>query len=457
LPGRSRTRILTCSIGILLCLTDIGALENGGNFWSIGFASLRERRLSDENRYLVHAIPLLLREELSLLRDHRLADEEKEAYFRFKKDREAREKQSQVTELKSLLDDQAFRLGGAEKQEQRRESYLKNRDDLQAILDTERVGGALARGASAEDALAGDTSAESPPSDSRPIVVKEEALGVLFEPPQHSPLEYARKKGIDLLIWGELEEIEGFLYLSLYAYHAVLGRLVFQHQDAGSREVLLATLPAVRGNLARTILGRDWANLSVSAEPPDALITINGSIHGTGRLEGRFLETGEATVEVHHPDYLDVEKTVRLEAYEEHNLHVALDMRESRRTTLLTRPTGADLYLDSIWIGRSPAQIVLPHAKKRLLIKKEGSEEEARPFLFLPRCLGGFSPVAALFVRISCRRRYRQESISLGHGAVQGFCPKGRDFLLLIHGNSVRYGFAVRQYDPASFGLHPIH
>lgn len=326
-------------------------LQDPSPAWTLGIAALEGRNLASENRYLLYSIPLLLKESLESVDSHRFDSEERAAYQR---------------ELHRL----SLRL------QSRRIEKIRDRREQDFWLDgdtEETFAEEIRRQGEVYDLLKQLPVSEVPFPREKPIHLKEgREMGDLLAPPQYSVSEYARKQALDVLVWGELEEIQEYLYLRVVGYHRVLDRELFRYEDAATVEELHAALDNVRREFGCSVRGGGCAFLTVTPAPADGAVEINGRWMGTGEVRGAPVEAGEAVVTVSRTGYLTASVQIDLAPGEEKTLAVELVSAARRTVSLTSTPPSAAVYLGAVWIGKTPLLLDVPSNRGRLVLKKEG-------------------------------------------------------------------------------------
>ncbi len=325
--------------------------------WRVGFSMFIPERLSNENQYLAYSIPLILRENLVSIEEHEFSVDEKKAYRKKIVDNELMVSSVKLKQYIDARDNLFFadiamgqrssRLHEIEKsikEVRERMNYLKG-------LDIKRI--------------------EFP--DKKKIeYISSKGPGRLLDTAAFSALQLAKKRNVDLLIWGMVEQIDNILYIRIEAYDSALEKSVFSYVDAGSRENVYSYIKDAETGLSRVLLGRSWGNLIVETNPEDSSIYVNDVFKGLGNEELRYLVPGELTIRVHHDGYKDYIHRVTVEESKTSHLSVKLKEIKLGTVTINTEPEGAALYLNSVWQGVSPLSLLRPDSFKYIVIKKEG-------------------------------------------------------------------------------------
>ena len=334
--------------------------------WTVGFSALTPKGLSGEHGYLVHSIPMLLMQELRSLGIHTYTQEESEVYRRQIKEVRIRSYRKELVDIQQKEDELFFKQDTqsytqANALKEVREYKVRKAAILDAIEWLEKI-----------DIASIVLAPEKPLAFKEGSFKEGQEKTSLLDPPRFSYKSFSEKEEIDILVWGTVEEVQGYLYIKIHAYNAILDREVYVFENAGSAEDLHDSLPVAADGLAEPILGRKWARLTVIPTPTGSAVVIDHRLRGTGRVLGKYLRPGAVHVEVRFPGYLTEAKVYDLAPFEEQTVEIALVEQESRKVALNTHPEGADVYLDSRWQGKTPLTVDLLYPNHRLLIKKEG-------------------------------------------------------------------------------------
>jgi len=335
--------------------------------WVLGFAAFRGRDLSPENLHLLHSIPLLLQRGLTSVGVHYFTAEEKLGYRKAVIQRALRKRAAALETLRRERDALLFKESDPAVRESKTGQYdLKIRE---AVEELNRL------------AALPPEAVEFP--DSKPIRLaagdRDEAL---LAAPLFSPLQAALQKSVNRLVWGRVEEVQGFLYLEVHALDAALQRDTFTYNDALARDELGAAIEQLVEGLKRDVWGRDWASLAVRTDPPQAAIYLDGVLVGAGQARLDFIAPGQREVRVELEGYAAQTRTVDLQSYTLLELEVELEKLERPTIRLTSEPPGAAVYRGSTWLGETPLQLSEPDSPDRILLRLRGCRD-------LPLYLGG--------------------------------------------------------------------
>jgi len=322
--------------------------------WIVGFTALEGIHLSTENLYLTHSIPLIFKEKLQSVRTHTFASGEIIDYRRFIIKQALTQAIQELISLQKQRDQELF----TQKKEYEKQKAVENfekqiEEKKQRITYLRNLDPKLI---------------EFP--ESKPILYKDDN-GKLFAPPKFSALQYAEEKGVHVLIWGSLEEVQNFLYLEINVFDRVLEKTIFTYKEGGSREDLYKYFGDAVNKITTLLLGREWASLLVSAKPQNAYIKINDEFKGLGSVELRYMQPGKVKIEVSSPGFKSEEKEVELSPHQSAEYDFALEQSRQEDVFIETYPQGANVYIDSLWVGKTPLIIEKPFVMSKLLLKKK--------------------------------------------------------------------------------------
>jgi hypothetical protein len=323
--------------------------------WRVGICAFSSAGLSTDNTYLPYSLPLLLKNELSGLSEHRYQDPEIDLARR------------------SII---SAETAAAEK------SLTAARKDRDNLLFNETTPGSTAwtaadkRIADVETRLAFLRALEPDlisVSDRKPVAVVEgSGAGKLLAVPDVPPSVACAQLGLDLLVGGSVEEVQGYLLLDVWAFDPLTGRNIFTTRNAASRDELYASIPVFGREIARTILGRPWAQVAFAPDPPEASLYVDGVLAASGATPVLYLAPGTHDLRVSAPGYREVSRTAEFEAEKETRLADTLEKNVEGSISISSDPAGADLYVDSYWMGKTPLSVDRPPVRSRGILSMKG-------------------------------------------------------------------------------------
>jgi hypothetical protein len=346
LPGRSSRNRIELFFLLFAAALGYGADDLRADVpksWRVGMAAWDGTKLAASEEYLRFGLPLQIRDKLAGIRSRELDPEERTALARLLARRKADALGTQLIDSNKARDDIVFK-------------HLPETEAARSLAAIEDR-----RSAIAESLLRFTGSLPH-------LEVIPASIPIAFEPtellpaPVFAPVEAARKSGVDILVSGRLEPLDGYLYWRVAAYSVLLGREIFSAERVSTAESISDALDDVVAGLAEALLGRPWAALSVRPMPANASVRVDGQVAGVGSVELRYLEPGAHHVEVSFEGHATYGETIFLEPSRQRRLDVALEPLPTRPVTLTSDPLGALVYRDSLYIGTTPLDLAMPAA-----------------------------------------------------------------------------------------------
>ncbi len=111
---------------------------------------------------------------------------------------------------------------------------------------------------------------------------------------------------------------------------------------------------------------------TLTAQPPDALITLDNRLLGTGAVSGIFVTPGNHRVTVTRNGYREFSDIVFFNT-DPFSMHIDLKkITTGRKYTLYTLPSGADVYLDEAYLGKTPLTLDIDRDDQVITLIHEG-------------------------------------------------------------------------------------
>ncbi len=215
-------------------------------------------------------------------------------------------------------------------------------------------------------------------ADHKPIAFKDGPQpGLLLAAPFGSRGEAAAREDVDLLVGGSVREAAGYFVIDVWAWDAARDDEVFAWRDAATREQLYDRLSEAGRGLVGVLLGRPWAALEVTTEPPGATVLVDGKSPGTGRTRFDDLAPGPHEVRVAAPGRREEVREVDLAAGTSTSLVVSLATEDLGTIAITSEPPGADAWLDAVWQGITPFALPRPAERARLVVGLSDGPEAA--------------------------------------------------------------------------------
>ncbi len=330
---------------LILSVSTADALEkNEGktDLWRVCLLGLDGKKLSSEYTYLVDSIPFSLQNTLEDIKEHNLSDTEKIRWLEKERDKVTAKTEKELSALYKKRDLLFFSGNGGDKERIASEITAKKEE-------LNRIKGQLAY----------------LPPDFLDINVTFEDRSIPFD-------EIRNLKGCDQTVYGTLETIDRWLFLSIRVYNHVTGKDNEVFADLMDPEDISKAVETVSLKIAGVVSGKNPPVLVVSGTPADAFFNLNGGENYLSGYPVRDFTSGNYSLTVHKQGYKDEKKIINLEEGKRTEVEYSLERKNSGFAVINTVPSGADLYLDSVWMGRSPLILEDPVFPSYLKVEKEG-------------------------------------------------------------------------------------
>jgi hypothetical protein len=354
-------------------IPDLTLPKDAAAQWTAGIEVFDANGLSPANSYLAASIPLLLQDELAGLESHAYSEEERALRRAVLLGRELLAVEKTVTAIRAERDAGYF-------------NGVAPDSPVRAEVDG-RLAAALAR---REFLLALDAAAIVVPEEKTASFKEGTGPGKLLDPQGYPAAEFADREGLDLLLGGSLREVQGYLLVDIWVFDALKRTVVFTAREAAQGDEIYASLPGIARQIAGTILGRTWSIIGYAPQPVHAALYVDGALVATGAASRLYLKPGVRQIRVSAPGYLDTTQSVELAPGAEQPFSITLQKETAATIQVSTEPQGADLYVGSLWKGRTPTRIDTPALRTRAVLTKSG-------FYDLPFLLAAGSPAELSF------------------------------------------------------------
>ena len=325
----------------------------------VGYAALSFESLAPEFRYIATTIPRLLLEPIAAITSHRLTDEERTARALLVLDAAVESGVAAVHTAVQRRDQLLFDPLTSASQRQSADEALKTARETLAISQAMIVDDVPVPAEVAVELMEGNTSGQL-----LDAVTVDPAPGEAGGP---APL--AEQHRLDLLVWGTVEEIQGYLAVDLYVYVAASGQSELVGGTVARAEDLVGEAEYVAADLAATLLGREWGSLRIEADVAESLIYVDSELVGFGSAKLDFLESGPVVIDIVADGHQTVRREVVVRPGETTIVRLVLEPSVARTVRLESAPAGADVYVDSVWRGTTP--LTLPHGSSPAIVRLE--------------------------------------------------------------------------------------
>ncbi len=332
-------------------------VEDPHEYYTVGISLFRGINLPGEYAYLEKSVPLLLFEQLAECTVHYFDPAQEEAYKRYMVSKGTERIDKELEEQYAQLDALLFK--GTDKDE----FQQKIEDTIDGLMKS-------------KETLLNTSLDTITAIESKPILLKDYSEQQrLFPKPLVSNKVTAEENGLNLLLYGSVEEIEGFFILSLYAYSSIEDRIMVSSEFVATGDTVREKVVEFSNAVKTVVLGREWANIVIEAEPRDARIAMDGVFQGSGRVVKELLEPGEYSLTISYPGFETQEHSIRLFPKETGEFTFQLAETPVIVRSLSTYPPGADVYVASKWVGKTPLFLHDLQENTLLSLTREGYRE----------------------------------------------------------------------------------
>ena len=330
---------------LVFSVSAAGALEkNTGNtdLWHVCLFSLDGTKLSSEFSYLEDSIPFSMQNTLKYVEMHSFTKKEKFLWLQRKKEEESIKVKKELSALYKKRDLLLF-SGKMEDKVNVELEITRKKEDLRRLkLNTSDI---------PEDSINAE---------------------VTFEDSCIPVDEIPNLKGYDQAVYGTLETIDRWLFLSVSIYNYVTGENREIYAGLTDPEDINNTADSVSAMVKEVVSGRTPPVLIVKGSPADAFFNLNGGEDYLAGSPVTDLTSGNYSLTVHRKGYEDEKKSIQLKEGENTKVEYSLKRKYSGFAVISTVPSGADMYMDSVWMGRSPLILEDPVLPSYLKVEKEG-------------------------------------------------------------------------------------
>jgi len=342
--------------------------------WVVGFCALNAERVPAEDQYLTYSIPLMLKNQLAGISVHSLPEADRD-----------RMRHALIAHELTTVDQNVTALY------KERDALLLNTIDA-TIPPTSAVDAKITLALARRDFLRSMDPTLIKVVEQKPLSVKEgSGVGKLFDALSIPASVFCERQGIDLLVGGMVRDVEGYVLLDVWAYDAASNSVVVSYRDAARRDEVYQSVPPAGRQLTGLFLGKPWASISFTPDPPGGSLFVGGKLVATGRTPLLYVTPGTLDIKVSAPGYRDVTQTMSIGDAEEAALSVTLEKEKTGAVVISSTPSGADVYVESVWKGKTPLSLETPFDRTRVDITAQG-------FYDMPFSVSESSPSELSFV-----------------------------------------------------------
>jgi len=331
--------------------------EGNQKVWSVGFARFEGEDLLDENVRFTYAVPVDLFQPVLRCPFHFLDKDE------ITGSREQLKRQELIQlekKLHSLLAQRA-----TEFIEQEADAGDDNLKELEREIEAQRK--------KIQELKSESASEWKVPSQQRVILSDHNQEGELYDPPQLPLKLWTEEQDLDCLIQGRIEPLEELLYIEVRAYLRATNQSRIIYRDSFFPKESEKLVNDITKALRTFLYGRQWADISLEVDPVTAEVYVDGDaaeLDETGTI--RYLEPGLHSIEVREPGYIAQSKLIDVNANSTEEVQLLLEKENPQTWLIKSEPSGADVFLESRQVGRTPLLLKEQVPPASVLISKEG-------------------------------------------------------------------------------------
>ena len=188
----------------------------------------------------------------------------------------------------------------------------------------------------------------------------------------------AQKDKLDYIVWGSMKLVEDVVVADISLYSAIFKKDLASVRITGDLESIYQELDKGLDAFYSAMLGKPWSKINVAVNDEDVDVFVDGNFVSAGSLSNIILEPGEHTVVAAGNNKSEDVKEILLEENQDVDISFNVEPVETKLFAISSFPPGADVYYNSIWQGQTP--LLLNGAKGEVVISKEGYQN-SRVFL----------------------------------------------------------------------------
>ncbi|MBO7048646.1 MAG: hypothetical protein J6W33_05615 [Spirochaetia bacterium] len=196
-----------------------------------------------------------------------------------------------------------------------------------------------------------------------------------------SPIELAtraKKDNLDYIIWGSMKLVEDVVVADISLYSALFKKELASTRITGDLETIYQELDKGLDVFYSDMLGKPWSKINVAVNDEDVDVYVDGNFVSAGSLSNIILEPGEHIVMATGNNRSEDVKQIMLEENQSVDIDFRVEPVQSKLFAVSSFPTGADVYYNSVWQGKTP--MLLNGAKGEVVVSIDGYQN-SRVFL----------------------------------------------------------------------------
>lgn len=174
-------------------------------------------------------------------------------------------------------------------------------------------------------------------------------------PVVEEPAAVCAEKKLDLLVYGSIKPRGAFLAVELVIHDAVLGREIWRGTDYAFADGLEDLVVSFIRPSAEAILGRPYARVEFSIDPPTANLHLDGVPFAGSEI--LYFEPGSHEARAQAEGFEFADSAFLVEPGHDAAIDLRLEEKPSVGLTLSSDPAGAAIHIDGARAGLAPLDI----------------------------------------------------------------------------------------------------
>ncbi len=198
----------------------------------------------------------------------------------------------------------------------------------------------------------------SPASISR-LAVWKSGTELFVRPPETALSAALASSGIAVLVTGTMEDIGGYLFVTIRLDTGIQGIPIVSVSDAAAYEDLSFLVTSLSARLVPEVAMREPVTLHFSVKPETARVFIDGRLQ-EDNTHSVTVFAGEHSVSVTAPGFITATRTAIFEKAQQFAVDITLEKEKEVTVAFDTASAGADLFLHTRYFGETPVTITIP-------------------------------------------------------------------------------------------------
>lgn len=188
----------------------------------------------------------------------------------------------------------------------------------------------------------------------------------------------AKKDNLDYIVWGSMMLVEDVIVADISLYSSLLKKDLASVRVTGDFDTIFPELDKGLDALYSDMLGKPWSKINVTVNDQDVDVFVDGEFVSAGSLSHIILEPGEHVILATGNNKSEDVKEIRLEENQSVDIDFSVEPVQSKLFAVSSFPSGADVYYNSIWQGKTP--MLLNGAQGEVVLSMDGYQN-SRVFL----------------------------------------------------------------------------